>query len=72
MNAVCDNQPGSYTCTCLPGYEGDGKFCRDREGCEPVYKCNPKAYCVNMGSYDGCACMVGYIGNGTECNGEWK
>ena len=28
FNANCTNEPGNYTCTCLPGYLGDGKFCR--------------------------------------------
>ena len=28
FNAVCNNNPGSYNCTCSPGYHGDGRNCR--------------------------------------------
>lgn len=26
-DATCANSKGSYSCTCNPGYEGDGKDC---------------------------------------------
>ena len=27
VNAVCTNTDGSYTCSCLSGYSGDGENC---------------------------------------------
>ena len=27
MNADCTNTDGSYTCSCSPGYSGDGTSC---------------------------------------------
>ena len=26
-NAICTNNPGSFTCVCRPGYTGDGRTC---------------------------------------------
>ena len=28
-NATCDDTVGSYTCTCLNGWTGDGESCAD-------------------------------------------
>ncbi len=43
-NAKCENAAGSYACTCLPGFEGDGVSCTDIDECKPsVVSVNPPA-----------------------------
>ena len=32
VNANCQNTPGSYLCSCKPGYSGDGKTCKGTHG----------------------------------------
>ena len=40
-NATCQNEPGTFTCECAPGYEGDGTTCAANP-CEPrVNPCDP-------------------------------
>ena len=29
-DAVCSNTKGSYNCTCIPGYFGDGRECKSK------------------------------------------
>ncbi|XP_067424424.1 adhesion G protein-coupled receptor E1-like, partial [Emydura macquarii macquarii] len=68
----CTNMPGSYSCSCIVGYEsssGKATFrgmsentCRDIDEClEPSRAdCGPHAHCTNMpGSYS-CSCVYGY------------
>ncbi|XP_068706613.1 fibrillin-1-like [Montipora foliosa] len=68
VNAVCNNNLGSYLCTCKPGYAGDGKICRDFNECSSSPSpCHVNAKCQNTeGSYV-CLCEAGYTGNGTTC-----
>ena len=30
INASCTNIPGSYNCTCRPGYQGNGSICKGK------------------------------------------
>ena len=71
-NANCTDTVGSYECTCLEGYTGDGFMCLDIDECSnsTEYPCHPNAHCNNtLGSFI-CYCMVGYTGDGMTCDGR--
>ncbi|CAM9825272.1 unnamed protein product [Lampetra fluviatilis] len=51
--------PAEYRCECLPGFDGDGRYCYDTDECQ-VNRCGPYGQCENLpGSYR-CHCSAGY------------
>uniref|UniRef100_A0A8D0XFB1 Nidogen-1 n=1 Tax=Sus scrofa TaxID=9823 RepID=A0A8D0XFB1_PIG len=56
----------SYTCSCLPGFSGDGRACQDVDECQPS-RCHPDAFCYNTPGSFMCQCKPGYQGDGFRC-----
>ncbi|CAH3133151.1 unnamed protein product [Porites lobata] len=72
-DAYCTNTKRSFTCTCKPGYTGDGVNCADINECNTgKHNCDvTRNVCHNtIGSF-GCACKEGYIEDGEDkCKGN--
>lgn len=67
-NANCSNTPGSFTCACKPGYEGNGKTCTDVDECTlNTDDCGANATCTNTDGSFTCGCNSGYVGDGKTC-----
>ncbi|KAM8772103.1 nidogen-1-like [Acanthopagrus schlegelii] len=66
--ALCSYTGGSaFVCSCLPGFTGDGRVCRDVDECQQD-RCHRDASCSNtQGSY-ACQCHPGFHGDGFQCN----
>ena len=67
-NAACRvTGPSSYSCTCDPGFFGDGKTCNPINACLDN-PCDPQALCTSTGpGAFSCACRAGYSGDGLSC-----
>jgi len=73
QNGTCYNMPGTFLCSCLPGYTGNGTICVDRNEClqDP---CANHSTCVNLVPGYRCDCYPGYSGSpcigmyGRSCN----
>ena len=63
-NAQCQNLPGTFSCQCLSGYDGDGIVCDDINECaDGTHTCGGMSTCSNLiGSYM-CECEQGYFYN---------
>ncbi|KAK6969982.1 fibrillin-3, partial [Biomphalaria glabrata] len=59
----CENNVGSYTCTCLPGYRLDPKnssLCKDVDECaEKTHSC--QQVCENIEGGFNCSCLPGNV-----------
>ena len=68
LNSNCKNQIGSFVCTCLHDWKGNGFICDDINECEMNNSLYSKATCTNEdGSYS-CTCLRGWTGDGFTCS----
>ncbi|XP_044070690.1 nidogen-1 [Siniperca chuatsi] len=68
--AQCTYTAGwSYSCSCLPGFTGDGRICQDIDECQPG-RCHQHAVCYNTQGSFTCQCRPGYYGDGFYCSPE--
>ncbi|XP_028411504.1 fibrillin-3-like isoform X2 [Dendronephthya gigantea] len=68
QNAYCSNTDGSFNCSCMSGYFGNGTDCEDIDECDATsHNCHDNAYCNNTNGFFNCTCKKGYSGNGTDC-----
>ncbi|XP_041839000.1 nidogen-1-like [Melanotaenia boesemani] len=66
--ARCSYSGGSaYTCSCLPGFHGDGRLCHDVDDCQQD-PCHREALCSNTQGSFICQCRPGYQGDGFQCS----
>ena len=70
-NASCEDLDVGYTCKCKKGFDGNGRYCEDKDECDfstrGLNNCSPQATCVNtIGSFN-CSCIEGYEGDGVTC-----
>jgi hypothetical protein len=67
-NAACADTDGSFTCTCNPGFTGDGVSCTNVNECTlGTDNCAANAACADTAGSFTCTCNSGFSGNGFTC-----
>ncbi|XP_051680114.1 signal peptide, CUB and EGF-like domain-containing protein 2 isoform X3 [Oryctolagus cuniculus] len=60
-DALCQNTPTSYKCSCKPGYQGEGRQCQDIDECENELNGGCVHDCWNMPGNYRCTCFDGFM-----------
>ncbi|XP_060159515.1 signal peptide, CUB and EGF-like domain-containing protein 2 isoform X5 [Globicephala melas] len=60
-NALCQNTPTSYKCSCRPGYQGEGRQCEDIDECENELNGGCVHDCLNIPGNYRCTCFDGFM-----------
>nr|XP_027798139.1 signal peptide, CUB and EGF-like domain-containing protein 2 isoform X4 [Marmota flaviventris] len=60
-DALCQNTPTSYKCSCKPGYQGQGRQCEDIDECEDELNGGCVHDCLNIPGNYRCTCFDGFM-----------
>ncbi|XP_056123328.1 signal peptide, CUB and EGF-like domain-containing protein 2 isoform X5 [Rhinichthys klamathensis goyatoka] len=60
IDAICQNTPTSYKCTCKTGFKGDGTHCEDIDECDLEYNGGCVHECNNIPGNYRCTCLDGF------------
>uniref|UniRef100_A0A8C2KFT3 Latent-transforming growth factor beta-binding protein 1 n=1 Tax=Cyprinus carpio TaxID=7962 RepID=A0A8C2KFT3_CYPCA len=67
VNGRCENNVGSYSCVCRPGFRLERNICKDVNECENELQC-PGKECVNsVGSFKCVSCQPGFQLLDSQC-----
>ncbi|XP_047666412.1 signal peptide, CUB and EGF-like domain-containing protein 2 isoform X1 [Tachysurus fulvidraco] len=60
IDAICQNTPTSYKCTCKSGFKGDGTRCEDIDECDSEFNGGCVHECNNIPGNYRCTCYDGF------------